>query len=69
MQGRGINITDMTASTLFSLLDCSGVAADAFGGALEARRHPAYEFDSVGVVGLAMISALGGGVARDIASP
>lgn len=56
----------MLATSLFSLLDFSGVAAGAFGGALEAKRHPTYKFDFVGVLGLAMISALGGGVARDI---
>jgi uncharacterized membrane protein YeiH len=56
----------MIANSLFSLLDFSGVAAGAFGGALEAKRHPDYKFDFVGVLGLAMISALGGGVARDI---
>ena len=53
-------------SSLFSLIDFSGVFAGAMGGALEAKQNRAYQLDFVGVLGLGIISALGGGVARDV---
>lgn len=56
----------MHALTLFSIVDFSGVAVGAVGGALEARRHEQYHYDVVGVLGLAFLSALGGGITRDI---
>lgn len=52
--------------TLFSLIDFLGVAVGAIGGALEAKRNTTYRYDLVGVFGLGMLSALGGGIARDI---
>ena len=36
------------------------------GGALEAKQNRTYQFDFVGVIGLGFISALGGGITRDI---
>lgn len=53
-------------SSLFTLIDFSGVFAGAMGGALEAKQNRTYEFDFVGVIGLGFISALGGGITRDI---
>lgn len=53
-------------SPIFSLIDFSGVLAGALGGALEARQNRIYHFDFVGVIGLGVISALGGGITRDV---
>lgn len=52
--------------SLFLLLDFLGVFAGALGGGLEAMRNEKYDYDFVGVLGLAMTSALGGGITRDI---
>ena len=51
---------------LFSLIDFLGVFVGAFGGALAAVRDTRYRYDLVGVTGLAMVSALGGGITRDL---
>ena len=51
---------------LFSLIDFLGVFVGAFGGALAAVRDTRYKYDLVGVTGLAMVSALGGGITRDL---
>jgi hypothetical protein len=56
----------INTSSLFSLIDFSGVFAGAMGGALEAKQNRTYQFDFVGVLGLGLISALGGGITRDI---
>jgi uncharacterized membrane protein YeiH len=56
----------LNTSSFFSLIDFSGVVAGAVGGALEAKQNRTYEFDFVGVLGLGCISALGGGITRDI---
>lgn len=50
---------------VFSAVELSGVAAGALAGALEARRHRTYHYDLIGVLGLALITALGGGITRD----
>jgi len=47
-------------------MDFAGVSAGAKGGALEAKQNRIYQFDFVGVIGLGLISALGGGIARDV---
>jgi len=52
--------------TVFSVVEFSGVAAGALAGALEARRNRTYHYDLVGVLGLAIVTALGGGISRDI---
>lgn len=52
--------------SLFSLIDFLGVFVGALGGALAAVRDTRYKYDLVGVIGLALASALGGGVTRDI---
>lgn len=56
----------MNALSLFSLIDFLGVIAGALGGALAARRNEKYEYDVVGLFGLALVAALGGGITRDI---
>ncbi len=52
--------------TLFSVIDFLGVFMGALGGALAAVRDTRYKFDLVGVTGLAVASALGGGITRDL---
>lgn len=52
--------------SLFSIIDFLAVFAGALGGAAEAARDPRREFDIVGVVGLGLVSALGGGITRDV---
>lgn len=56
----------INTTSLFSAIDFSGVFAGAMAGALEAKQNRTYHFDFVGVIGLGMISALGGGITRDI---
>jgi uncharacterized membrane protein YeiH len=56
----------INTSSLFSLIDFAGVFAGAMAGALEAKQNRTYQFDFVGVIGLGFISALGGGITRDI---
>ncbi len=51
--------------TVFAVVEFSGVAAGALAGALEARRNRTYHYDLIGVLGLAAITALGGGITRD----
>ncbi len=51
---------------LFSLIDFMGVFVGALGGALAAVRDTRYKYDLVGVTGLALASALGGGITRDL---
>jgi uncharacterized membrane protein YeiH len=51
---------------VFSVVEFSGVAAGSLAGALEARRNRTYHYDAVGVLGLALVTALGGGITRDI---
>ena len=53
-----------TESSLFLALDLAGTFAFALNGALTARRVA--KLDVVGVVTLGMITALGGGIIRDI---
>ncbi|HEX3091896.1 MAG TPA: trimeric intracellular cation channel family protein [Candidatus Angelobacter sp.] len=59
-------ITKMPIDTLFSLVDFLGVFVGALGGALAAVRDTRYKYDLVGVMGLAVASALGGGITRDL---
>ena len=51
---------------LIAALDFAGIAVASIGGALHAHRHPRYHYDIIGVFGLALTSALGGGGVRDI---
>lgn len=57
---------DLHTMTVFSAVEFSGVAAGALAGALEARRCQTYHYDLIGVLGLAIVTALGGGISRDI---
>jgi uncharacterized membrane protein YeiH len=57
---------DLHTITVFSIVEFSGVAAGALAGALEARRNRTYHYDLIGVLGLAVITALGGGITRDV---
>jgi len=50
----------------FSAIDFGGVFAGALGGAFAAKQDQRYQYDFVGVLGLGLMSALGGGVARDV---
>src|SRR5690242_10109394 len=52
--------------SLFSIIDFLAVFAGAMGGAAEAARDERNEYDIVGVVGLGIVSALGGGITRDV---
>jgi uncharacterized membrane protein YeiH len=56
----------INTSSLFFLIDFAGVFAGALAGALETKQNREYQFDFVGVIGLGFISALGGGITRDI---
>jgi len=56
----------VSTTSLFTLIDYSGVVVGALGGALAARRDTKFQFDYVGVIGLGMISGVGGGMARDV---
>ncbi|HEY0307834.1 MAG TPA: TRIC cation channel family protein [Acidobacteriaceae bacterium] len=55
----------VNTTSLFSLIDYSGVVVGALAGALAARRDTRFNFDYVGIIGLGMISGVGGGLARD----
>ncbi len=61
-----MTIPTLPIDTLFSLIDFLGVFVGALGGALAAVRDMRYKYDLVGVTGLALASALGGGITRDI---
>ncbi len=52
--------------SLFLLIDFLGVFAGALAGGLDAARNKDHSYDFVGVLGLALVSALGGGITRDI---
>lgn len=56
----------LNTTSFFSVIDVAGVLAGAMAGALAARRNEHYHFDFVGVLGLGLITALGGGITRDI---
>jgi uncharacterized membrane protein YeiH len=51
---------------LFVTIDFIAVFVGALGGAVAAFRDTTYKYDLVGVVGLSLSSALGGGIVRDI---
>ena len=54
---------EATVSEVTRVLDLAGVAANAILGGAVARRQ---RFDVVGLLGLAIISGLGGGIVRDV---
>lgn len=51
---------------VFFVVEYLGVFVGALGGALSSVRDTRYKYDVVGVLGLALASALGGGIARDL---
>jgi uncharacterized membrane protein YeiH len=51
---------------LFFVVDFMAVFVGALGGAIDAVRETRYRYDIIGVLGLAFVSALGGGIARDV---
>ncbi|HEU4417001.1 MAG TPA: trimeric intracellular cation channel family protein [Candidatus Angelobacter sp.] len=57
---------NLPIDTLFSLIDFLAVFVGALGGALAAVRDTRYKYDLVGVTGLSLASALGGGITRDL---
>jgi len=59
-------IEKLPIDKLFFVIDFLGVFVGALGGALEAVRDTRYKYDLVGVTGLALASALGGGITRDL---
>jgi uncharacterized membrane protein YeiH len=59
-------ITKIPIDTLFSVIDFLAVFVGGLGGALAAVRDTRYKYDLVGVTGLALASALGGGITRDL---
>src|SRR5579859_4259891 len=61
-----LQIDKLPIDKLFSLIDFLGVFVGALGGALAAVRDTRYKYDLVGVTGLALASALGGGITRDL---
>jgi uncharacterized membrane protein YeiH len=61
-----ISVVPLQIGKLFLLIDFSAVFFGAVGGALAAVRDTRYRYDLVGVTGLAITSALGGGITRDI---
>jgi uncharacterized membrane protein YeiH len=77
MSGRESLLRDFTCSRynepvplplnkLFFIIDFLAVFAGALGGALAAVRDTRYKYDLVGVTGLALAAALGGGITRDL---
>jgi uncharacterized membrane protein YeiH len=61
-----LGAVNLPIDKLFSLIDFLGVFVGALGGALAAVRDIRYKYDLVGVTGLALASALGGGITRDL---
>src|ERR1700756_1931810 len=61
-----LGAVNLPIDKLFSLIDFLGVFVGALGGALAAVRDTRYKYDLVGVTGLALASALGGGITRDL---
>lgn len=54
------------SQSLFHAIEYGSLVLGAFGGALLARRDRAYKYDFTGVLGLGLISGVGGGLARDV---
>ena len=52
--------------TLFFVVEFLGVFAGALSGGLSAIRDTRYKYDLIGVFGLAFVTALGGGITRDV---
>jgi uncharacterized membrane protein YeiH len=61
-----MGLIHLHSMSVFTVVEFSGVIAGALAGALEARRSRTYQYDLIGVLGLALITALGGGITRDV---
>lgn len=57
---------NLHAMAVFTTVEFSGVVSGALAGALDAKRSRTYQYDLIGVLGLAIITALGGGITRDV---
>ena len=54
------------SSVLFHTFEIAAIALGALGGALALRREQGSPYDTIGLLGLGLISGVGGGVVRDI---
>lgn len=54
------------SQSLFHVVEYGSLILGAFGGSLAARRDRHYKYDFIGIIGLGLISGVGGGMARDI---
>lgn len=54
------------SSTAFHFFEITAIVLGALGGALAARRDRHHRFDFTGILGLGLISGVGGGITRDI---
>jgi uncharacterized membrane protein YeiH len=61
-----MNAVPVPLNQLFFIIDFLAVFAGALGSALAAVRDVRYKYDLVGVTGLALVAALGGGITRDL---
>ncbi len=61
-----VRLPPLRIDELFFIIDFLGVFVGAVGGALAAVRETRYKYDLVGVMGLSLASALGGGITRDL---
>ncbi|HYX52753.1 MAG TPA: trimeric intracellular cation channel family protein [Candidatus Limnocylindrales bacterium] len=61
-----VKLPPLHIDELFFIIDFLGVFVGAVGGALAAVRETRYRYDLVGVMGLSLASALGGGITRDL---
>ena len=54
------------SSTLFHFFEITAIVLGALGGGLAARRDRRSRFDLTGIIGLGLISGVGGGITRDL---
>ena len=54
------------SSTLFHFFEITAIVLGALGGGLASRRDRRIRFDYTGIIGLGLISGVGGGIVRDV---
>ena len=54
------------SSTLFHFFEITAIVLGALGGGLASRRDRRTRFDTTGIIGLGLISGVGGGIVRDL---
>ncbi len=54
------------SSTLFHFFEITAIVLGALGGGLASRRDRRIRFDDTGIIGLGLISGVGGGIVRDL---